>query len=378
PVINNVAELPPTERARLQTALADSVAAGARLRALQDPQAARRMLSAARSLLTQQQSLVDAARTLPQPQLDAARADLEGGALSAVARELDDATKKDPQNPDITALRLELENAMQISKRTYAAYVDDISTAEAREQQQFDARHARIVALWRDNPDFHRLRIRTQRKSECHDALAGYGARSGGTCYDLVAGRKGPEMVVVPAGIGLDKAYAIGKYEVSVDEFNYFCEQSRQCSVRSGVEQRLPVTEISVTEAEEYARWLSQEASRQNGHRIVYRLPSAAEWHHAALADGQQPEQQFNCRVLSAGQVIAGHTLINTRSGKQNGWGLANYAGNARELVRSGQSLAARGGAYSDPLTECGSELGETHSGEADALTGFRLVRELS
>ena len=95
------------------------------------------------------------------------------------------------------------------------------------------------------------------------------------------------------------------------------------------------------------------------------------------MADGRQPEQQFNCRVLSAGEVIAGHALINARSGKQNGWGLANYAGNARELVRNGQSLAVRGGAYNDPLTECGPELDESHSGEADALTGFRLVREL-
>jgi hypothetical protein len=81
--------------------------------------------------------------------------------------------------------------------------------------------------------------------------------------------------------------------------------------------------------------------------------------------------------VLSAGEVISGHTLIGVRSGKQNGWGLANYAGNARELVRSGQSLAARGGAYIDPLTECGPEFDAAHSGQADPLTGFRLVREL-
>ena len=86
---------------------------------------------------------------------------------------------------------------------------------------------------------------------------------------------------------------------------------------------------------------------------------------------------KFNCRVLSAGEVIAGHELVNARSGKQNGWGLANYAGNAREWVRNSARLAVRGGAYADPLTVCGPKLDETHSGEADALTGFRLVREL-
>jgi formylglycine-generating enzyme required for sulfatase activity len=122
---------------------------------------------------------------------------------------------------------------------------------------------------------------------------------------------------------------------------------------------------------------LSAEASRQNGHQVLYRLPTATEWEHAATANGQQPERQFNCRVLSAGEVIAGHDLVNARSGKPNGWGLANYAGNAREWVRNDQGLAARGGAYDDPLTECGPEHDEIHSGEADALTGFRLVREL-
>ncbi|NCF29426.1 MAG: SUMF1/EgtB/PvdO family nonheme iron enzyme, partial [Gammaproteobacteria bacterium] len=224
---------------------------------------------------------------------------------------------------------------------------------------------------------FQQLRIHTPRQGECHETLAGYGARAGGTCYDLVAGRKGPEMVVVPVGNGLDKSYAIGKYEVSVVDFNHFCEQSRQCSPRGNAGRRLPVTEISATEVAEYARWLSLEASRQSGRPVLYRLPTEAEWQHAAKADGQQPERKFNCRVLSAGEIIAGHALVSARSGKQNGWGLANYAGNARELVRNDQALAVRGGAYNDPLTSCGAEFSEAHSGDADALTGFRLVREL-
>ncbi|GMQ75580.1 MAG: hypothetical protein BMS9Abin01_0833 [Gammaproteobacteria bacterium] len=301
PVIDNVAELPPAERAKLEAAVAETVVAGARLRAAEDPEASRRLLLTARAALPRQQSLVAAARALPLAERDSAQANLEAGALSRAAREL----------------------------------------------------------------------------GKCQGALAGYGAQAGGTCYDLVAGRKGPEMVVVPAGGALDKAYAIGKYEVSVVDFNHFCEQSRRCSARPGAERRLPVTGISVADAEEYARWLSQEASGQSGQRVLYRLPTAAEWEHAANADGQQPEQQFNCRVMSAGEVIAGHALVDARSGKQNGWGLANYAGNAREWVRGDETLAVRGGAFNDPLTECGPAFDEAHSGEADAVTGFRLVREL-
>ncbi len=378
PVINNVAELAPGQRAKLQAAIARTVVASARTLAVQDPEASRRLLLSARAILPRQQSILTAMRALPLPELDSARANLDDGALSRAAQVLGEAEKKHPRHPDIAALRVNLERAMQEARQAYGDYAAGIDKAEAREQQRFDDRHARIVALWHDNAQFRRLRIQAPRKGRCHDALSGYGARAGGTCYDLVAGRKGPEMVVVPTGAGLDKAYAIGKYEVSVIDFNHFCTQSRQCTARKGADTRLPVTDLSVAEAEAYARWLSQQASRQTGRQVVYRLPTVTEWEHAAKANGLQPERKFNCRVLSAGEVIAGHALINTRSGQQNGWGLANYAGNAREWVRDGQVLTVRGGAYSDPLTECGPELDEAHSGDADDLTGFRLVRELS
>ena len=378
PVINNVAELAPGQRAKLQAAIARTVVASARTLAVQDPEASRRLLLSARAILPRQQSILSAMHALPLPELDSARANLDDGALSRAAQVLGEAEKKHPRHPDIAALRVNLEGAMQEARQAYGDYAAGIDKAEAREQQRFDDRHARIVALWHDNAQFRRLRIQAPRKGRCHDALSGYGARAGGTCYDLVAGRKGPEMVVVPTGAGLDKAYAIGKYEVSVIDFNHFCTQSRQCAARKGADSRLPVTDLSVAEAEAYARWLSQQASRQTGRRVVYRLPTVTEWEHAAKANGLQPERKFNCRVLSAGEVIAGHALINTRSGQQNGWGLANYAGNAREWVRDGQVLTVRGGAYSDPLTECGPELDEAHSGDADDLTGFRLVRELS
>ena len=376
PVIDNIDELPRAERARLRAALAESVIAAARSRAARDLDGSRRALLAARAVLAQP-SLLAAARDLPLPELDRARENIEAGALSAAARDLDAAEKKDPEHPDIARLRFELDAAMQDAQRDYAGYAADIDKTASVDQQPFDARYARIVARWRDNPHFLKLSVRTPRKGECHETLAGYGAQAGGTCYDLVAGRKGPEMVVIPAGNGLDKSYAIGKYEVSVVDFNHFCEQSQQCGARNAAGRRLPVTEISVSDADNYARWLSQEASRYNGHQIRYRLPTAAEWQHAAKADGRQPERNFNCRVRSAGEVIAGHALVNARSGGQNGWGLTNYAGNARELVRGDNTIAVHGGAYSDPLTACGPELDESHSGEADALTGFRLVREL-
>ena len=97
----------------------------------------------------------------------------------------------------------------------------------------------------------------------------------------------------------------------------------------------------------------------------------------AAQAGGQQPDKTFNCRVTSGSTIITGHALANANSGKQNGWGLANFVGNAQEWAKSGGSVVVRGGKFDDPLDECDISLSRPHGGNADAVTGFRLVREL-
>ena len=72
-----------------------------------------------------------------------------------------------------------------------------------------------------------------------------------------------------------------------------------------------------------------------------------------------------------------GEELLEVASGRSNAWGLTNHVGNARELVREGGGFAARGGAYTMPLTECDVSVSEPHDGGADDITGFRLVREV-
>ncbi|MEE8285855.1 MAG: SUMF1/EgtB/PvdO family nonheme iron enzyme, partial [Gammaproteobacteria bacterium] len=191
----------------------------------------------------------------------------------------------------------------------------------------------------------------------------------------------------------LDDAFAIGKYETSIAEFNTFCEQSGQCQPLTGRDTRLPVTEVPRTAAERYARWLSEQASSSNGYRVVYRLPTDREWQHAADAGGIRATKGINCRPsgkadiesgLLAGRsgsvslgMPLGRALVSTTFGEENGWGMVNPVGNAQEWVVTSSGLAARGGAYSDKVSRCTVAYSRSHDGSADEHTGFRLLREL-
>jgi hypothetical protein len=80
--------------------------------------------------------------------------------------------------------------------------------------------------------------------------------------------------------------------------------------------------------------------------------------------------------VTLGDQVLKGTDLVDVTVGHQNGWGLKNYIGNARELVVRNGGLATRGGAFRTPHAECSLGLERPADGGGDALTGFRLLRE--
>ena len=183
---------------------------------------------------------------------------------------------------------------------------------------------------------------------------------------------RGSSMVVIPAssGAGYAQPFAIGRYEVSVGEYNAYCNVSGNCAEIAGVDSSLPVTELGVGDAKKYARWLS-EATGQ-----TYRLPTDDEWVYAARAGDKNQVTDFNCTIRKGSNIVKGNSLIDARSGEMNGWGLRNHIGNAREWTEGG-SLLVRGGSYQDPFTQCDISLSIHHDGQADPVTGFRLVREL-
>jgi formylglycine-generating enzyme required for sulfatase activity len=293
---------------------------------------------------------------------------VSAGKLTAAAGKLAEALKLDTQHSTIPGLRTALENQQLAAEVAYAKYLRTVKTSRKPSEHQKAYKAAR--SLWSDNTKFKP--VTPPAPNACTTTKAGLGQRH--MCFDKIGPRKndrGPIMVVVPTGSSVKEAFAIGKYEVSVHDYRQYCRASKACKPPRG-KRTLPMHKISLSQIEAYAAWLSSKA------KVSYRLPTATEWAHAANADGAQPKRDYNCTVTVGAQQLKGLSLISVKSGNQNGWGLINYLGNVQELVREGASLKARGGSYKNKLNQCKIGLSVDHSGGADGVTGFRLVREVS
>lgn len=202
--------------------------------------------------------------------------------------------------------------------------------------------------------------------------LVGNGSRGGrgSYCEDaLSSGESGPRLVVVP-GNGEITSFAIGRYEVSVADLNAFCRRSDACAPSVGTDERYPATLLDIDVAAAYVGWLSE----QSGY--AYRLPTISEWRYAARAMGSDPDPNRNCTMNALG-IRKGDSLQNVRNGRGNEWGLINHLGNVQEWALDDSVIMAMGGAHVDAMSDCTMKLARAHSGDADAITGFRVVRDL-
>ena len=208
--------------------------------------------------------------------------------------------------------------------------------------------------------------------SECTGRLAGYGKRAKAVCFDMIhAKARGPLMVVVPDGEGMDASFAISKYEVSISDWSKYCILSGTCQpIKDKAIKNDPITNVSLEQVEAYTSWLSERTGK------TYRLPTNTEWEYAANAAGKQPKKDYNCQVKVQEKLIKGTGVVSVKAGKSNGWGLKNYVGNVQEWVSNDGSTVVRGGAYTDPHAKCEIALARDHNGDADEITGFRLIRE--
>ena len=211
-------------------------------------------------------------------------------------------------------------------------------------------------------------------ESDCTARLAGYGRRAKAVCFDMLhRSARGPLMIVVPDddSSSKGKSFAIGKYEVSIGDWSKYCLLSGSCTPIDDQDKNAPLIGVSLAEARQYTSWLSERTGK------TYRLPSKQEWEYAAQSGGEQPRKDFNCRVALGDKVIKGTGTVSVKSGRSNAWGVKNYVGNVQEWVMGpGQSTLVRGGAYIDAHAKCGIGLERAHNGEADEVTGFRVLRE--
>ncbi|MET4696846.1 protein kinase domain-containing protein [Endozoicomonas lisbonensis] len=185
----------------------------------------------------------------------------------------------------------------------------------------------------------------------CQDKLA-----SGGNSPTLVVGRSEQEKL------------AVTRYEITVGDFNQYCRQTGQCTTLKA-EADLPAHNITIDQANGYARWLSQETGYH------YRLPSHKEWLSLTSPQSNGSDPDRNC-YLKFGNLHKGLSLVKAATGKQNDNGLINHVGNVQEWVfDSNGELVAAGGSRKDPLKRCLVTTRSKHSGQPDEYTGFRLIR---
>ena len=198
----------------------------------------------------------------------------------------------------------------------------------------------------------------------------------GRACSDALGQRRGPPLVVIP-GISGGKPYALSRAEITVAEFNRFCSATGQCSARAGDDPdagSLPIANISLAQAKAYAAWLS---SASGGY--VYRLPTDAEWTHAAKAGGGWSQaSDSNCIPPTAGSGDDnGGAAISARGREANPWGLVNMTGNVWEWVTTGGGVSVRGGSFNSYWSDCTVNARRDDNGAAQKDVGFRVLREL-
>ncbi|MGH8245660.1 MAG: SUMF1/EgtB/PvdO family nonheme iron enzyme, partial [Gammaproteobacteria bacterium] len=363
--------------------------------------------------------LKDQFKLQPWPQRAVADAALQSGALSQANRVLQEAAGGEFANhPDVVALQRSLEEKIKQANTMFEALSQTLAEAE----QLTDRTERRtaltlvknqmnpILAIWSDNPDFNKVRgeidqaiaatkILTAEKPlditaaatdvawtpvssdrPCNPSFAGHGTRSRAICYDLVnTGWRGPLMVVVPAGGDVGKEFAIGKYEISVGDWAKYCALTKNCKAETNKEKfDDPQTGVTLQQAQDYVKWLSERTGK------TYRLPTAGEWEHAASTGGKltaesaqfrQIKGSLNCRVTMGDKILKGTGTASVKSGLSNSWGLKNFVGNVQEWVLEGTgSASARGGAYSDAITNCDLSTTRPDNGSADDSNGFRVV----
>lgn len=134
--------------------------------------------------------------------------------------------------------------------------------------------------------------------------------------------------------VELKRPYALGKYEVSVLEYDYSVWDRQQEGelidfpphAKNRIRPNQPMTDVSWSEAKDYASWLSDKASQKKTGEEV-RLPTSVEWEYAAIA-GRDDSNPLLWAEADKDGFCSAETSMNA-----NPWNLVGMLGSVREWV---------------------------------------------
>jgi formylglycine-generating enzyme required for sulfatase activity len=183
-----------------------------------------------------------------------------------------------------------------------------------------------------------------------------------------------PELVVIPAGefmmgstereeggdederpqhrVTITQRFAIGRFAVTFDEYDQFCEARGREKPADKIWGRWPVINVSWDDAQAYIAWLSQETGK------TYRLPSEAEWEYACRA-GTTSRYSFGDAITKKKANYDDSGLGRTwkvGAYPANPWGLHDMHGNVSEWAEDDwhenyRGAPSDGSAWKDPET---------------------------
>jgi len=244
-------------------------------------------------------------------------------------------------------------------------------------------------------------------------------------CDILKDGSQGPAMVMIRAGIfrmgdrqlygsedgneneqpchsvRISKPFAIGRYEVTFEEYDRFVSAMR-CRLPNDEgwgRGRQPVINVSWDDAVTFAKWLSSETGKP------YHLPSEAEWEYAARSGGKDEIWAGTSRVRELSDYAwydanSGGQTWPVGSKKPNGLGLYDMSGNVWEWVQDhwhdnydgapldgsawedevdnhGQRVVRGGSFLYSPRLLCSSSRNGYFPNDRSEIIGFRVARDL-
>ncbi|MCP3869017.1 MAG: protein kinase [Gammaproteobacteria bacterium] len=241
-----------------------------RVEKTKDYQQAQRLLEIASSLFPNSRRLQDIVLEKPAKPSLIARKGIDAvktGHLTAAGKLLQEAKNKEPGHPDLAKFERVLSEK---TKRAENLYRQHDRPLKAKQYKEARTLVKQAIALWKDNVDYPK-RLKTiedlirssvagsRVTDPCRRKYAGYGKRSRNyRCSDVLSGgKKGPIMVIIPAGGGQSSPYAIGRYEITIGNYNSYCRLSGNCRPVSG-SSTLPITNISSGTVQKYARWLPE------------------------------------------------------------------------------------------------------------------------